>query len=51
LTAFVEATAEKFGVPGIAVGVWADGREIHVCHGVTSPDTAMDLAGRAFTRI
>ena len=26
---FVEATAAKFGIPGVAVGVWADGQEIY----------------------
>ncbi|MEU4408836.1 serine hydrolase domain-containing protein [Streptosporangium sp. NPDC023963] len=36
LAGFVEATAVKLGVPGVAVGVWADGREGYACHGVTS---------------
>ncbi|HEY4019020.1 MAG TPA: serine hydrolase domain-containing protein [Pseudonocardiaceae bacterium] len=36
LAAFVEAAAEKFGVPGVAVAVWADGIETYACHGVTS---------------
>ncbi|UQX05345.1 serine hydrolase domain-containing protein [Streptomyces sp. RerS4] len=51
LSEFVRATAEKFGVPGAAVGVWVDGREVFACHGVTSlenplpvdPDTAFLL--------
>jgi len=38
LSEFVEATAIKFGIPGVAVGVWADGREVYACHGVTSMD-------------
>ena len=25
---YVEATAATFGIPGVAVGVWADGREV-----------------------
>lgn len=29
LSEFVEATAAKFGLPGAAVGVWADGREVY----------------------
>jgi CubicO group peptidase (beta-lactamase class C family) len=36
LSEFVEATATKFGIPGAAVGIWADGREVYACHGVTS---------------
>ncbi len=27
LSGYVEATAAKFGIPGVAAGVWADGRE------------------------
>ncbi|MFF4874985.1 serine hydrolase domain-containing protein [Micromonospora sp. NPDC000668] len=38
LAEFVEVAATKFGVPGVAVGVWADGREMYACHGVTSVD-------------
>ena len=38
LAGFVEATATKLGVPGVAVGVWADGRESYACHGVTNID-------------
>lgn len=38
LSAFVEAAAKEFGIPGVAVGVLADGREIHVSHGVTNTD-------------
>ena len=43
LAAFVDATATKFGVPGVAVGVWADGRESYACHGVTSVDNALPV--------
>src|SRR5215831_1350077 len=40
---FVEATATKFGIPGVAVGVWADGREVYACHGVTSVDNPLPV--------
>ncbi|MFE6907371.1 serine hydrolase domain-containing protein [Streptomyces erythrochromogenes] len=40
LAGFVRAKAAEFGIPGVAVGVWVDGREIHVCHGVTDADAA-----------
>ncbi|MFE9325278.1 serine hydrolase domain-containing protein [Nocardia sp. NPDC052278] len=33
---FVARIAAKFGVPGAAVGVWVDGREVFAAHGVTS---------------
>jgi CubicO group peptidase (beta-lactamase class C family) len=36
LSEFVEATATRFGIPGVAVGVLADGQERYACHGVTS---------------
>ncbi|MDQ6874673.1 MAG: beta-lactamase family protein, partial [Actinomycetota bacterium] len=38
LTDFVGATATEFGIPGVAVGIWADGRETYACHGVTHLD-------------
>ncbi|MFD0353426.1 serine hydrolase domain-containing protein [Streptomyces sp. NPDC127110] len=38
LSEFVEATAKEFGVPGVTVGVWADGRAAFASHGVTSID-------------
>jgi CubicO group peptidase (beta-lactamase class C family) len=41
LSEFVEATATKFGIPGVAVGVWADGCEVYACHGVTSLDNPL----------
>lgn len=33
---FVQATATESGIPGAAVGVWADGQETYACHGVTN---------------
>src|SRR5579859_2283557 len=36
LPEFVKATAMDLGIPGVAVGLWADGRETYACHGVTS---------------
>jgi CubicO group peptidase (beta-lactamase class C family) len=43
LVDFVETTSRTFNVPGIAVGVWADGREIYATHGVTSLDSPLDI--------
>ena len=43
LSGFVEATAEGYGIPGVAVGVWADGRESYACHGVTSVDNPLPV--------
>jgi CubicO group peptidase (beta-lactamase class C family) len=43
LSEFVEATATKFGVPGVAVGVWVNGAEIYGCHGVTSVDNPLPV--------
>jgi CubicO group peptidase (beta-lactamase class C family) len=43
LSDFVEAAAAEFGIPGVAVGVWADGREISACHGVTSVDNPLPV--------
>jgi CubicO group peptidase (beta-lactamase class C family) len=40
---FVEATARGFGIPGVAVGVWADGRDVYACHGVTSLDNPLPV--------
>ncbi|MGW0209768.1 serine hydrolase domain-containing protein [Streptomyces sp. NPDC003233] len=36
LSDVVQATAAKFGIPGVAVGIWADGQEVFAAHGVTS---------------
>jgi CubicO group peptidase (beta-lactamase class C family) len=43
LSDFVEATATKFGIPGVAVGVWADGQAAYACHGVTSVDNPLPV--------
>ncbi len=43
LSGYVEATAAKFGIPGVAVGVWADGQEIYACRGVTSADNPLPV--------
>ncbi|MEU7900473.1 serine hydrolase domain-containing protein [Nonomuraea sp. NPDC049152] len=43
LSDFVEATATKFGIPGVCAGVWADGREIYAGHGVTSIDNPLPV--------
>jgi CubicO group peptidase (beta-lactamase class C family) len=43
LSDFVAATAVKFGIPGVAVGVWANGEEAYACHGVTSVDNPLPI--------
>jgi CubicO group peptidase (beta-lactamase class C family) len=43
LSECVTATATKFRIPGVAVGVWADGREAYACHGVTSVDNPLPV--------
>jgi len=43
LSELVAATATRFGIPGVAVGVWADGREHYACHGVTSVDNPLPV--------
>jgi CubicO group peptidase (beta-lactamase class C family) len=43
LSDFVEATAAHFGIPGVAVAVWADGQESYACHGVTSIDNPLPI--------
>src|SRR6266702_4937088 len=43
LTDFDETTSKKFNIPGVAVGVWADGKEISACHGVTSVDNPLPV--------
>ncbi|MFJ6498538.1 beta-lactamase family protein [Streptomyces virginiae] len=40
---FVEQAARAFGTPGVTVGVWADGRETFVSHGVTSLDNPLPV--------
>lgn len=43
LSGFVDWTATKLGIPGVAVGVWANGRESYACHGVTSVDHPLSV--------
>src|SRR5436309_14102993 len=43
LSDFVAATATKFSIPGVAVGVWTDGQEVYACHGVTSVDNPLPV--------
>jgi CubicO group peptidase (beta-lactamase class C family) len=43
LSDFVQVTASEFGIPGVAVGVWANGEEIYACHGVTSVDNPLPV--------
>lgn len=40
---FVETTAKQFNIPGVAVGVWADGQEHYACSGVTSLDNPLPI--------
>lgn len=46
LREFVGATATEFGIPGAAVGVWVDGREVYAHHGVTSVDHPLPVDER-----
>jgi CubicO group peptidase (beta-lactamase class C family) len=43
LTELVAATAERFDVPGVAAGVWVDGRAQHACQGVTSIENPLPV--------
>lgn len=43
LSAFVEAKAAELEIPGVAVGVWANGRETYACYGVTSVDNPLPV--------
>ncbi|GHO42564.1 hypothetical protein KSX_07270 [Ktedonospora formicarum] len=43
LTDFVESASKKFNIPGVAVGVWVDNKEIYACHGVTSVDNPLPI--------
>src|SRR5947208_12316994 len=43
LAGFVEATATKFAIPGVAVGVWVNGQASYACHGVTSVDNPLPV--------
>ena|SRR5579875_2829198 len=39
----VEALSRKFQVPGVAVGVYADGQELYACHGATSVENPLPV--------
>ncbi|WP_329413571.1 beta-lactamase family protein [Nocardia vinacea] len=43
LDRFVAEMAAKFEVPGAAVGVWVDGREVFAAHGVTSIESPVPV--------
>jgi CubicO group peptidase (beta-lactamase class C family) len=43
LSDFVTKTAKDFEMPGVAVGVWADGQEVYACHGVTSLENPLPV--------
>src|SRR5664279_2629822 len=43
LSKFVAATAAQSDLPGVAVGVWANGQEVYACHGVTSIDNPLPV--------
>ncbi|MEU8517543.1 serine hydrolase domain-containing protein [Kitasatospora sp. NPDC048722] len=43
LSAFVAAAAEEFDVPGLAVGVLVNGREVFAQHGVTGRDNPLPV--------
>ena len=40
---FVAATADGHGVPGLAVGVWDNGRQLFFSHGVTSVENPLPV--------
>lgn len=40
---FVGSTARELGIPGVAVGIWAEGRETYACHGVTNVDHPLSI--------
>ncbi len=40
---FIKATAQKYGIPGVAVGLWADGKESYACHGITSVENPLPV--------
>ncbi len=40
---FITMQANELAIPGVAVGVWADGQEIYACHGVTSVDNPLPV--------
>jgi len=40
---FVAATADEVRMPGVAVGVWANGHQVFACHGVTSLENPLPV--------
>ncbi|MGW2233416.1 serine hydrolase domain-containing protein [Streptomyces sp. NPDC001759] len=43
LAEYIEAKAKEFDIPGVAVGVRVEGRELFACHGVTSIDNPLPV--------
>jgi CubicO group peptidase (beta-lactamase class C family) len=43
LFGFAASATGRFGVPGVAAGVWAGGREVYGCHGVTSIENPLPM--------
>ncbi|QES52129.1 serine hydrolase [Streptomyces venezuelae] len=51
LSALVAATAEEYAIPGVVVGVWADGQEVFASHGVTSLDNPLPVDPRTLYQL
>ncbi|MEV7525076.1 serine hydrolase domain-containing protein [Streptomyces sp. NPDC091371] len=51
LSQYVETTAKEFGIPGAAVGIWVDGREVYACHGVTSTEHPLPVDERTLFQL
>ncbi|MFI1919949.1 serine hydrolase domain-containing protein [Nocardia sp. NPDC020380] len=43
LSKIVESIATEYGIPGVAVGVWADGQEFHANYGVTNIEAPVEV--------
>lgn len=43
LSEFIHGHAAERAIPGVALGVWVDGHEHYVCHGVTSIDNPLPV--------
>jgi len=43
LSDFVAQMTAQFKIPGVAVGLWADGQESYACQGVTSVDNPLPV--------
>src|SRR5215469_2343545 len=43
LNDFIEAISKKFNIPGVAVGIWANGQEVYACHGVMSVENPLPI--------